>query len=83
MLDKALKGSSTYWGLIIFLLVLICIGFLFYLRQFSEGLIITGMSRDVSFGFYIGQLTYFVGVAASGVMVVLPIHLGHIEVASL
>jgi molybdopterin-containing oxidoreductase family membrane subunit len=33
------------------------------------------MSRDVSWGFYIGQLTYFVGVAASGVMVVLPYYL--------
>ena len=29
----------------------------------------------MSWGFYIGQLTYFVGVAASGVMVVLPYYL--------
>jgi [DsrC]-trisulfide reductase subunit P len=75
MLDKALKGSQTYWGWIIFLLALIGLGFGFYLYQFSEGLRITGMSRDVSWGFYIGQLTYFVGVAASGVMVVLPYYL--------
>jgi Ni/Fe-hydrogenase subunit HybB-like protein len=74
MLDKALKGSQTYWGWIIFLLALIGLGFGFYLYQFSEGLRITGMSRDVSWGFYIGQLTYFVGVA-SGVMVVLPYYL--------
>jgi molybdopterin-containing oxidoreductase family membrane subunit len=33
------------------------------------------MSRDVSWGLYIGQLTYFVGIAASGVMVVLPYYL--------
>jgi len=33
------------------------------------------MSRDVSWGFYIGQFTYLVGVAASGVMVVLPYYL--------
>lgn len=75
MLDKAIKGSSIYWGWIISLLVLMGIGFLFYLRQWNEGLIVTGMGRDVSFGFYIGQLTYFVGVAASGVMVVLPYYL--------
>jgi len=75
MLDKALKGSPTYWGWIIVLLGLIGAGFGFYLYQFSEGLRITGMSRDVSWGFYIGQLTYFVGVAASGVMVVLPYYL--------
>jgi len=75
MLDKALKGSPTYWGWIVFLLAVIGAGFGAYLYQFSEGLKITGMSRDVSWGFYIGQLTYFVGVAASGVMVVLPYYL--------
>ena len=75
MLDKALKGSQQYWIWIFTLLTLIFIGFLYYLRQWNEGLIITGMGRDVSWGFYIGQLTYFVGVAASGVMVVLPFYL--------
>ena len=75
MLDKALKGSPTYWGWIVFLLVVIGAGFMAYLYQFQEGLKITGMSRDVSWGLYIGQLTYFVGVAASGVMVVLPYYL--------
>jgi molybdopterin-containing oxidoreductase family membrane subunit len=51
------------------------IGFGCYLYQFHEGLRITGMSRDVSWGFYIAQFTYLVGVAASGVMVVLPYYL--------
>ncbi|MCJ7595649.1 MAG: polysulfide reductase NrfD [Desulfobacterales bacterium] len=75
MLDKALKGSPTYWGWLIFLLAFMGVGFGCYLYQFFEGLRITGMSRDVSWGFYIGQLTYFVGVAASGVMVVMPYYL--------
>jgi molybdopterin-containing oxidoreductase family membrane subunit len=39
------------------------------------GLKITGLSRDVSWGFYIAQLTYLVGIAAGGVMVVLPYYL--------
>jgi len=75
MLDKALKGSPTYWGWLFLLLAFMGVGFGCYLYQFYEGLRITGMSRDVSWGFYIGQLTYFVGVAASGVMVVLPYYL--------
>ena len=75
MLDKALKGSPIYWGWLIVLLGFIGAGFLVYLYQFQEGLRITGMSRDVSWGFYIGQFTYLVGVAASGVMVVLPYYL--------
>ena len=75
MLDRAVTGSQKYWGWLIFLLVLMGIGFACYLYQFKVGLKITGMSRDVSWGFYIGQLTYFVGVAAGGVMVVLPYYL--------
>lgn len=75
MLDKAIKGSQLYWGWLACLVIVMAAGFATYLYQFSEGLTITGMSRDVSWGFYIGQLTYFVGVAASGVMVVLPYYL--------
>ena len=75
MLEKAIKGGQAYWGLIIILLVLMGIGFANYLLQFFEGLKITGMSRDVSWGLYIAQFTYLVGVAASGVMVVLPCYL--------
>ncbi|MFC1841367.1 sulfate reduction electron transfer complex DsrMKJOP subunit DsrP, partial [Thermodesulfobacteriota bacterium] len=75
MLDKAIKGSGKYWSWVIFLLALIGLGFGFYMLQWKEGLIVTGMGRDVSWGFYIGQLTYFVGVAAGGVMVVLPYYL--------
>lgn len=35
------------------------------------------MSRDVSWGLYISQFTYFVGVAASAVMLVLPAYFHH------
>ncbi|MEW6418539.1 MAG: sulfate reduction electron transfer complex DsrMKJOP subunit DsrP [Nitrospirota bacterium] len=75
MLEVALKGSRRYWGLVIFLLGIIGLGFIFYLKQFNYGLGITGMSRDVSWGFYIGQFTFLVGVAAAAVMVVLPYYL--------
>jgi Ni/Fe-hydrogenase subunit HybB-like protein len=51
------------------------IGFAFYFKQLQFGLGITGMSRDVSWGFYIANFTYLVGVAAGGVMVVLPYYL--------
>ena len=75
MVEHALKGSKKYWGWILFLSVLILIGFIFYLKQYDYGLGLTGLSRDVSWGFYIAQLTFLVGVAASGVMVVLPYYL--------
>lgn len=75
MLEKALTGSGRYWRWVLFLLTIIGVGFLVYLRQFSVGLGITGMSRDVSWGLYIGQFTFLVGVAASAVMLVLPYYL--------
>lgn len=75
MLEKALYGSKRYWTWIIFLLAVIGVGFLAYMKQLSEGLGITGLSRDVSWGFYIAQFTFLVGVAASAVMLVIPYYL--------
>jgi Ni/Fe-hydrogenase subunit HybB-like protein len=75
MLELALKGNKKYWGLVITLLTFMGIGFIVYLKQLDFGLGITGMSRDVSWGFYIAQFTFLVGVAAGGVMVVLPKYL--------
>ena len=75
MLEKALKGSNKYWIWIFCLLGVIGIGALTYINQYRVGLGITGMSRDVSWGFYISQFTYLVGVAAGGVMLVLPYYL--------
>ena len=75
MFERALAGDRKYWGLVIVLLAISCAGFIAYLIQLKMGLKITGMSRDVSWGFYIAQFTYLVGVAASAVMLVLPYYL--------
>jgi len=75
MLEKALKGGRIYGIWIAFLLVIAATGIFFYLRQLDYGLGITGMSRDVSWGLYIAQFTFLVGVAASAVMLVLPYYL--------
>jgi len=75
VLEKALKGSRGYGIWVAFLLLLAGIGFFFYLKQLDYGLGITGMSRDVSWGLYIAQFTFLVGIAASAVMLVLPYYL--------
>jgi len=75
MLEKALVGDKRYWTWIGFLLAVITVGFFAYLRQLEHGLTVTGLSRDVTWGFYIAQFTFMVGVAASAVMVVLPYYL--------
>ena len=75
MLELAIKGSKRYYGWMTFLLVIVGVGFLLYLRQLDFGLGITGLSRDATWGFYIANFTFLVGVAAGGVMVVLPYYL--------
>ncbi len=75
MLEKALHGRRGYWLWIACLILVAAVGFFFYLRQLDYGLGITGMSRDVSWGLYIAQFTFLVGVAASAVMLVLPYYL--------
>jgi Ni/Fe-hydrogenase subunit HybB-like protein len=75
MFEKAVVGSRRYWLWVLSLFAVIGTGFLCYLYQLSHGLGITGLSRDVSWGLYIAQFTFLVGVAASAVMVVLPYYL--------
>ncbi len=80
MLERALTGSQKYYRLLMGLLILMGMGFAAYLYQLNTGLTITGLSRDVSWGFYIAQFTFLVGVAASAVMVVLPYYLHNVKV---
>ena len=75
MLEKAFRGGGKYWTLVMGLVGAITFGVFAYLIQLDEGLSVTGLSRDVPWGFYIAQFTFLVGVAASAVMVVLPYYL--------
>jgi molybdopterin-containing oxidoreductase family membrane subunit len=77
MLDQALRGSRGYWTLVTALLAVAAAGLATYVHQFSVGLGMTGLSRDVPWGLYISQFTFLVGVAASAVMVVLPYYVHH------
>jgi molybdopterin-containing oxidoreductase family membrane subunit len=75
MIEAIFKGGKGYWTILAVLLGIIAIGFFAYLRQLDLGLSVTGLSRDVSWGLYIANFTFFVGVAASAVMLVIPYYL--------
>lgn len=77
MVEKLLEGSKRYYMWLLFLLVVIAVCGIVYIYQLLNGLGTTGMNRDVSWGLYISQFTYFVGVAASAVMLVLPTYFHH------
>lgn len=69
------KGGRIYYSSIFFLVVLIIWGALGYYNQLQEGLIVTNMRDSVSWGFYIGNFTFLVGVAAAAVMLVIPAYI--------
>lgn len=69
------RGSLLYWGWIVFLWAIIALGGWKYIGQLNNGLVVTNMSNQVSWGFYISNFTFLVGVAAAAVMLVIPAYI--------
>src|SRR5512135_1564958 len=67
-----LRGNGLYWAWMAFLAVLLASGVAAYARQVTTGLVLTSMRDPVSWGFYIGNFTFLVGVAAAAVVLVIP-----------
>ncbi len=70
-------GTPVYFAWIALLLGLIALGIFGYVTQAREGLIATGLRDPVSWGFYIGNFTFLVGVAAAAVVLVIPAYVYH------
>ena len=66
------KGSKAYYCWVFFLLTLMAIGVSAYIHQLDRGLAVTAMRDQVSWGFYISNFTFMVGVAAAAVLLVIP-----------
>ena len=66
------QGPVGYWIWLGVLAALIVSGVLAYAHQVGTGLIVTAMRDQVSWGFYIGNFTFLVGVAAAAVVLVIP-----------
>ena len=71
----AFVGDWRYYAWIGLLTVICLLGLNAYCRQFAHGLIVTGMSDEVSWGVYIANFTFLVGVAAAAVMMVIPVYI--------
>jgi len=74
---EAVRGSKLYYGVMGVLAMIIVAGAFAYSQQAMHGLAVTGMSDHVSWGLYISNFTFLVGVAAAAVMVVLPVYIMH------
>jgi Ni/Fe-hydrogenase subunit HybB-like protein len=71
----AFLGDWRYYAWMGALTVVCLLGLNAYARQFAQGLIVTGMSNEVSWGVYIANFTFLVGVAAAAVMMVIPVYI--------
>jgi hypothetical protein len=74
-LGAMFQGSKFYWGWLGLLHVFIVIGLAFYSQQLQQGVIITGMSDQVSWGFYIANFTFMLGIASSVILLLIPAYL--------
>ncbi len=67
-----LGGNKVYYAWLAILVVCIVQALFAFAHQFQYGLISTSMRDSVSWGFYIGNFTFLVGVAAAAVLLVVP-----------
>ncbi|MBQ4802153.1 polysulfide reductase NrfD [Aquimarina sp. MMG015] len=76
-LDIITRGSIKYLIWMGFLTFVMLAGMYCYSIQLEEGLVVTGMNDRVSWGLYISNFTFLVGVAAAAVMLVMPTYVLH------
>lgn len=70
--DITTHGSRKYHIWMGFLTFVMLVGMYCYSIQLDQGLSVTGMTDRVSWGLYISNFTFLVGVAAAAVMLVMP-----------
>lgn len=70
-----LKGSTAFYVWMSLLAIFVLLGLGAYVHQMREGLVVTNMREQVSWGFYISNFTFLVGVAAAAVLLIIPAYL--------
>ncbi|MCP4216367.1 MAG: polysulfide reductase NrfD, partial [bacterium] len=75
LVRNVLDGTRGYRLWVVGLFFVILVGFHFYCRQLAAGMGVTGMTDQVSWGFYISNFTFAVGLAAGAVMLVIPAYI--------
>ncbi|MFB3884717.1 MAG: sulfate reduction electron transfer complex DsrMKJOP subunit DsrP [Thermodesulfobacteriota bacterium] len=74
-LHLVVRGNKAYYAWCLFLLAIIAAGFFYYMRQHDLGLVETNLADQVSWGLYIANFTYLVGMAAAAVLLVIPAYI--------
>lgn len=67
-------GDWRYYTWMTVLTAVALLGLFSYCQQLVHGLVTTGMTDQVSWGLYIANFTYLVGLAAAAAMLVIPVY---------
>lgn len=78
-IKEVVKGDKLYYSWLAFLMIIMAFAARSYVHQLDEGLIVTNMNDHVSWGLYIANFTFMVGVAAAAVLLVIPSYIYHFE----
>ncbi len=76
-LRMATDGTIPFYAWMTFLTAVALVGANAWAHQVTSGMILTNMTDHVSWGLYIANFTFGVGLAAGGVMMVIPAYLYH------
>ena len=76
-LGEATNGSRWFYLWMFALTAVALVGANAWAVQVADGMIVTNMTDHVSWGLYIANFTFMVGLAAGGVMMVIPAYLYH------
>jgi Ni/Fe-hydrogenase subunit HybB-like protein len=74
-LSLATDGSLAFYAWMTMLTAIALVGANAWANQVADGMILTNMTDHVSWGLYIANFTFCVGLAAGGVMMVIPAYL--------
>ena len=75
VLKRSTDGSWRFYGAMILLTAVALVGANAWAHQMARGMAVTGMTDHVSWGLYIANFTFGVGLAAGAVMMVIPAYL--------
>lgn len=75
VIERATDGSWRFYAWMTVLTAVMLAGANAWAQQVAHGMAVTGMSDHVSWGLYIANFTFSVGLAAGGVMMVIPAYL--------
>lgn len=71
-ISYVVRGSAKFYAWMLFLVFCIAIGMYAAYQQLTKGMIVTNLNDEISWGLYMANLVFLVGVAAAAVTVVFP-----------